>query len=74
VRVSLKFDGARGPAAKTALLADGKEVGFVTRSGFSPALNAWIGMGYVRREKSRVGTELAIPEGRATVVEAPVSR
>jgi folate-binding protein YgfZ len=74
LRVSLKFDAAGGPTANTALLADGKEVGYVTRSGFSPALNAWIGMGYVRREKSRVGTELAIPEGRATVVEAPVSR
>lgn len=68
VRVSLKFDAPEVPAANTVLLADGKEVGYVTRSGFSPATNAWIGMGYVRREKSGVGTQLSLSEGTATII------
>ncbi len=72
VRVSLKFDSASAPAANTPLLAEGKEVGYVTRSGFSPAVNAWIGMGYVRREKSAVHTELELADGKATVVVTPI--
>ena len=56
VRVSLRFDVE--PEKDAGLLADGKEVGSVTRVGFSPAVNAWIGMGYVRREQSAVGTRL----------------
>ena len=72
VRVSLKFDAPAPPAANTALLADEKEAGYVTRSGFSPALNAWIGMGYVRREKSSAGSQLAIPNGSASVIATPM--
>src|SRR5208283_692248 len=49
VRVSMRFDAAENVAANAALLVEGKEVGFVTRTGFSPGMNAWIGMGYVRR-------------------------
>jgi folate-binding protein YgfZ len=73
VRVSLKFDVSVGLAANTPLLAEATEVGYVTRSGFSPGLNAWIGMGYVRREKSAVGTQLATPQGSATVVALPIA-
>jgi folate-binding protein YgfZ len=72
VRVSLKFDVVGEPVANAVLLADGKEVGFVTRTGFSPGVDAWIGMGYVRREKAVVGTTLEIPGGNATVVAAPI--
>ncbi len=73
VRVSLKFEAPAGPPANTALLADGKDAGYVTRSGFSPALKAWIGMGYVRREKSVAGSQLAIPDGSATVIATPIA-
>jgi folate-binding protein YgfZ len=73
VRVSLKFDAPAAPPANTALLADGKEAGYLTRSGFSPALKAWIGMGYVRREKSAAGSQLAIPNGSATVIATPIA-
>jgi folate-binding protein YgfZ len=73
VRVSLRFDGATGPAAYTPLRADGKEVGSVTRSGFSPAARAWIGMGYVRREQSTLGTVLELADGKATVIAAPIA-
>ena len=73
VRVSLRLSGAAAPAAGTVLLADEQEVGNLTRSGFSPALQAWIGMGYVRREKSAVGTELAMPGGSASVIAVPIA-
>lgn len=73
MRVSLKFEVSTGPQANTVLMADGKEVGFVTRSGFSPGANAWIGMGYVRREKAAVGSQLTIPEGSATVMATPIA-
>jgi folate-binding protein YgfZ len=73
VRVSLAFDAMSAPAANAPLLAEGKEVGYVTRSGFSPALNAWIGMGYVRRERSAVSTALELADGKATVVATPMS-
>jgi aminomethyltransferase len=73
VRVSLKFDAAAAPPANIALLADGKEAGYVTRSGFSPTLKAWIGMGYVRRGKSAVGTQLAIPDGSAVIIATPIA-
>ncbi len=72
LRVSLKFDAPAAPAVNTPLLAEEKEAGYVTRSGFSPALRAWIGMGYVRREKSAVGSQLAIPNGSATVIATPI--
>jgi folate-binding protein YgfZ len=67
VRVSLCFAGAEDVAANTPLVAEGKEVGFVTRTGFSVAEKAWIGMGYVRREKAVVGTMMEV-EGRAAAV------
>jgi aminomethyltransferase len=67
-RVSLQFDAAENVAANTPLLAEGKEVGIVTRTGFSPGMNAWIGMGYVRREKAGVGTKMEVAGGTATVI------
>lgn len=69
VRVILKFDTSAAPPANTPLLAEGKEAGYVSRSGFSPALKSWIGMGYVRREKSAPGSQLAIANGGAVVAE-----
>lgn len=72
VRVSLKFDLPADPAANAVLWAEEKEVGIVTRTGFSPGVDAWIGMGYVRREKAAVGTELAVAEGKAIVVATPI--
>jgi len=73
VRVSMRFAATAGPAANTPLLAEGKEVGTVTRSGFSPALNTWIGMGYVRRERAAAGTKLEMSEGSATVTAVPMA-
>nr|MBP9901621.1 hypothetical protein [Verrucomicrobiota bacterium] len=41
----------------------GKEVGHVTSAVHSPALNATIALGYVRREANAVGTELRLRTG-----------
>jgi len=71
MRVLMKFAGT-APESGTLLLAEEKEIGTVTRTGFSPELQINIGMGYVRREKSTVGSELAHAGGRATVIEAPL--
>jgi folate-binding protein YgfZ len=84
VRVTLKYDlagsgctaipGCALPAPGTPLLSEGKEAGHTTRVAFSPALNAAIGMAYVRREKSTPGStvELADPAGTATVMATPI--
>ena len=60
------------PAAGTAPLADGKEVGTITSASPLPATQQSIGMGYVRKESAAPGTELTFttPEGsgKATVI------
>jgi len=71
VRVLLKFSGPEIPASGTSLLVDGKEIGHVTRAAFSPALEAPIGMGYIRRENSARGSEVELASGKATVITAP---
>jgi aminomethyltransferase len=71
IRVSLKFDRLSAPAANSTLSSEGKEVGYVTRAGFSPRLNGFIGMGYVRREFSFIGTQLRLADGTATVIAIP---
>lgn len=72
VRVSLRFDGPVAPAANAVLSSDGKEVGYVTRAGFSPLLNGFIGMGYVRREHATPGTIIDLADGKATVIATPI--
>jgi folate-binding protein YgfZ len=83
-RVTLKYDAASPSAAatdasalpspNTPLLSDGKEVGYTTRAGFSPLLDAPIGMGYLRREKSAPGSVVELPSGqRATVLATPIA-
>ncbi|HXL20925.1 MAG TPA: glycine cleavage T C-terminal barrel domain-containing protein [Candidatus Dormibacteraeota bacterium] len=68
VRVLMKFAGSELPGAGEPLLADGKEIGRVTRSAFSHALGAVIGMGYVRRENSAEGSALQWAGNTATVI------
>lgn len=68
-------DLAALPAKGDKLLVNGKEVGYVASALRSPALNANIGLGYVRREHNKVGTELTLKtaagESQAQVVELP---
>ena len=73
VRVSLWFEADEIPRAGAALIREGKDVGVVTRVGFSVARDAGIGMGYVRREHANVGTILQSDAGRAKIVATPLS-
>jgi aminomethyltransferase len=73
VRVLVKFDTKEPPAGGSALVADGKEAGHVTRAAFSPALQTAIGMAYVRREKSEVGSQLSCQSSTVTVITSPLS-
>ena len=74
VRATLKYDTPQPPAPGTPLHTEGKEAGFTTRAAFSPALNAPIGMAYIRREKSTSGSTLELPDatGSATVISPPI--
>ncbi|HEY1788645.1 MAG TPA: aminomethyltransferase family protein [Verrucomicrobiae bacterium] len=57
------------------LFRDGKEIGYITSAVKSPALNANIALGYVRREANQIGTELTLPTPDGTssvkIVELP---
>ena len=74
MRVLVKFEGTAEPAPGTALIFDGKEVGHITRTGFSPVLQSTIGMAYVRREKSDPDSQLECGNGKATVIRPPLVR
>jgi folate-binding protein YgfZ len=69
-RVRLKFSTPEPPPAGTRLSVDGKELGLVTSSAFSPKANTAIGMGYSRREHDSPGTTLDVDNGTtAEIVE-----
>jgi folate-binding protein YgfZ len=72
VRVGLKFSATGPLAEEMPLFADGKEIGFVTRTAFSPSIEALIGMGYVRREHSAAGTILECGGKKAEVIQLPL--
>ena len=60
------------------LFHDGKEVGYVTSAVKSPALNANIALGYVRREANSPGTELVLrlgaDETKAVIAALPLCK
>jgi len=74
VRVGVEFSGDVAPERGAKLSADGKEVGFVTRAAFSPALGHPIGMAYVRRDVSAPGSTLEYSGGTARVIALPLVR
>ena len=67
----LKFPVDEAAAAETKLIFAGNEVGIVTSSAFSPILGQPIGLGYVRREHSAVGTQLNASGIPAEVIAPP---
>jgi folate-binding protein YgfZ len=72
-RVGVAFVGDAIPAPKTALLANGVEVGYVTRAAFSFALERPIGMAYLKREHNSAGSKLTWAGGEAVVIDLPVN-
>jgi folate-binding protein YgfZ len=71
-RVKLVFSGDAVPQAGTTLTLDGKEVGYVTRAARIPEPPGVLGMGYVRKEGSAVGSVLLWAGGMATVAHFPI--
>jgi folate-binding protein YgfZ len=76
-RVARKLVGLQAEklSAATPIYAGDREIGRVTSAAYSPALDRWIGMGYVQRDFVEPGTIVAIgdaePRSSATVVTLP---
>lgn len=70
-RVELIFDGTSVPAAGERLTAEGKEAGYVTRAALPSFFPQAIGMGYVRREYTALGSRLEWSGGGAVVAKFP---
>lgn len=68
----LRFSGVGAPAPGTKLLFGQNEAGSVTSSAFSPTLGQVIGLGYLRREHSAIGTRLDASGMAAEVIEPPL--
>jgi folate-binding protein YgfZ len=71
-RVELLFAGDTVPEPGALLTMDGKEAGYVTRAARIPDPPGVVGMGYVRKEGSAVGSVLQWARGTATVVQFPI--
>ena len=73
--VGLICDGEQIPPPDSTLLRAGKDAGWITSAVWSPARNAVIALGYVRRESWDLGTEMqlavAAATSRARVVAVP---
>jgi folate-binding protein YgfZ len=80
--VAKALRGLRLPDGLTALpqkgeklYANGKEVGYITSSAWSPRLKGNIAIGYVRKETNQIGAELVFQasgsEARAKIVKLP---
>jgi folate-binding protein YgfZ len=70
--VEMQFSGSTAPPAGTKVLQDGKETGEITSAGYSPSLGRAIGLGYVRREQSALGTRLDASGTPAEVIAPPL--
>ena len=64
---TIKFSGAEVPGLGTSLQCEGKEVGKVTSSCWSPRLKAPLAMAMLQRGSNDLGTELESPVGSAVV-------
>lgn len=58
--VGLICEGERVPAPDSKLRRDSKDAGWITSAVWSPARNAAIALGYVRRESWDIGTDIEV--------------
>lgn len=58
--VGFGIEDKRTPAKDDKVFRDGREIGYITSSAFSPALNKVIALGYIRREFKDPGTEILV--------------
>lgn len=69
--VGLTLDGDATPPARAPIASAGHDIGIVTSSTWSPALNRPIALGYVQRDFTAPGTELTIAGANAVVTALP---
>jgi len=69
--VGLLVDGEAPPRPGTAVRREDKEIGQVTSSAWSPALERPIALGYVHRDFVEPGTVVSVGDARATVSALP---
>jgi len=69
--VGLAIEGTDAPPSGTAITTDGREVGRVTSSTVSPALEQPIALGYVHRDFVAPGTVVSVGGARAVVSSLP---
>lgn len=74
VRAFLKIESSDPPSGGSPVLSDGQEVGFLTRSAFSPALNSAIAFAYLRREKSTPDSILSVNGASALPIAPPLAK
>jgi folate-binding protein YgfZ len=66
--VALEIDGKTAPVAETKILADGKEVGEITSSAFSPHAGKVRAIGYVRVPHETPGTSVEVADAKGRIV------
>ncbi len=69
----LIIDGKKPPPAGSKILSDGKEIGTVTSSVYSPAFDAPIALGYVHRDHRSRGTQLLVRYDAELLINATVT-
>jgi folate-binding protein YgfZ len=69
--VGLRFAGPQIPAPGATIRSGDREIGEVTSSTHSPALNRPIALGYVHRDFVEPGTNVAVGESSGQVVSLP---
>ncbi|MDX2165650.1 MAG: glycine cleavage T C-terminal barrel domain-containing protein [Deltaproteobacteria bacterium] len=70
----LQLDADALPAPRTPVLADGREVGYVTSATHSPLLGRGIALAYIHRRHWAPGERLRVGDADATVVALPFDR
>ena len=68
----LRFFADVAPASGTKLTLDGNETGIVTSTAFSPRIGQPIGLGYLRREHSAIGTRMDAAGTPVEVIAPPL--
>ena len=69
--VGLRIEGASAPPAGTAIRAGDRDVGRVTSSAISPALEQPIALAYLHRDFLTPGTDVSVDGAAAVVTELP---
>jgi folate-binding protein YgfZ len=72
--VGLTFDGSQAPAVGATIRAGDREVGHVTSSTVSPALQRPIALGYVHRDFVEPGTKVSVDGASGEVSALPFVR